>query len=120
MANIDARVLETLRAVHQGRWSYTRGVSSPPDMASSLAHDLGYPSSWGDVTRIPAYGGPSAVYKWKTLGMSSRGPIGGIPCEIVHCGIGGNSCTSNAALRGAMAFLEALAIYLPVRSPLPV
>jgi hypothetical protein len=114
LANIDPRILGALRAIREGRWSYTCGFSSPPDLVSSLSTDLGYPAVWGDPSRIPSHGGSVADAAWKTLGVTNRGGLGGIPCELVHGGIGASSCTSNALLRGTKAFAEAMAIYTPV------
>lgn len=114
IANIDPRILAALRAIRSGEWSYRTGSSAYPDLVSSLAQDIGYPSTWGDISRIPAYGGPCANTAWKALGVNSRAGLGGIPCELVHGGVSGESCTANAVIRGAQAFTKAIAIYLPV------
>lgn len=86
----------------------------------SLSQDLGHPPSWGDPAQLPAYGGAIANATWQKLGMTGRRGVGGFPCEVVHGGLGvkwglGNGCTTNAALRLALAFVEAIALYLPVR-----
>lgn len=114
VANVDPRILTALRLIHKGEWTYTKGLTSQPAVIPSLSSDLGYPAAWGDVARLPAYGGPSANAAWKTLGITNRSGIGGLPCELVHGGIGGASCTANTVIRGALAFAEAVAIYLPV------
>ncbi|KAI0365254.1 hypothetical protein BV20DRAFT_973444 [Pilatotrama ljubarskyi] len=114
LANIDPRLLEALRAIRSGNFSYTRGISNPPDLVTSLSRDLGYPASWGNPALLPAYGGPEANETWNALGVSGRRGRGGLPCEIVHGDVTGGSCTANAAIRGAQAFAEAVAIYLPV------
>ncbi|OCH96159.1 hypothetical protein OBBRIDRAFT_766267 [Obba rivulosa] len=114
LANIDPRILGALRAIRSGAWTYRGRVSTIPDLVSSLSTDLGYPSAWGDASLIPAYGGSQANGTWKTLGVRGRNGVGGIPCELVHGGIGGSSCAANATLRGSRAFLEALMLYLPV------
>ncbi|EKM61043.1 uncharacterized protein PHACADRAFT_134164 [Phanerochaete carnosa HHB-10118-sp] len=114
LANIDPRILGALRAIREGRWSYVRRIAVPSDLLSSLSRDLGYPESWGSVTRLPAFGGPAANGAWKTLAVSNRPNLGGIPCELVHGGIGGGSCAASAALRSGKAFAEAMLIYLPV------
>ena len=119
LANIDPRILKALRAIREGKLSYIRGTCSPPDLVSSLSRDLGYSPSWGDFSRLPAYGGPSANAAWKTLDVKSRNGLGGLPCELVHGTVTGPSCVQNALLRGVFALLEAVAIYLPVRFPLP-
>ncbi len=114
LANIDPRILGALRAIRSHDWSYTRGTTSQPDLVSSLSRDLGYPSQWGDISRIPAFGGPSSGLYWDSLSVTNRNGLGGIPCELVHGGVTGGSCTANAMVRGGQAFAEALAIYLPV------
>ncbi|KZT02716.1 uncharacterized protein LAESUDRAFT_661269 [Laetiporus sulphureus 93-53] len=114
LANIDPRILAALRALRSGAWSYRRHQSTQPHLLSSLSHDLGYPSAWGDVKRLPAYGGATANAAWQALGVSGRQGIGGIPCELVHGGVTGGSCTMNTLIRGAQAFASAFALYLPV------
>ncbi|OSX67574.1 hypothetical protein POSPLADRAFT_1064166 [Postia placenta MAD-698-R-SB12] len=114
LANIDGRILTALRALRSGAWSYKRHHSTQPDLLSSHARDLGYPSMWGDVAQLPAYGGKEASAAWKRLGVSGRAGVGGIPCELVHGSVTGGSCTANTMIRGAEAFAEAFAIYLPV------
>ncbi|KAI0639410.1 hypothetical protein C8Q77DRAFT_1152392 [Trametes polyzona] len=114
LANIDPRVLAALRGIRTGTFSYKRGISIPPDLVTSLSQDLGYPASWGDPALLPAYGGLQANATWKALGVSGRSGRGGLPCEIVHGDVTGGSCTANAVIRGAQAFAEAVAIYLPV------
>ncbi|TCD71526.1 hypothetical protein EIP91_008907 [Steccherinum ochraceum] len=114
IANIDPRILAALRSIRTGAISYRTGQATPVDLLSSLSTDLGYPAAWGDVSRIPAYGGPKATAAWSSLGVTSRNGLGGIPCELVHGGVTGSSCTSNAVIRGIHAFAEAAAIYLPV------
>ena len=120
LANIDPRVLGALRGIRNGNFSYERGISVPQDLVTSLSKDLGYPPSWGDPALLPAYGGPQANETWKALGVSSRPGRGGLPCEIVHGDVTGASCFANAAIRGAQAFAEAIAIYLPVSSCLRI
>ncbi|KIP11952.1 hypothetical protein PHLGIDRAFT_62780 [Phlebiopsis gigantea 11061_1 CR5-6] len=114
LANIDPRILGALRALREGRWSYISGLSDPVDLGSSLSRDLGYPSAWGDPARLPSHGGPSANATWEKLGVTNRMGLGGLPCELIHGGIAGGSCTGNAVIRGTLAFAEAMLIYVPV------
>ena len=114
LANIDPRLLGALRAIRVGEYSYTRGVSTPPDLLTSFSKDLGYPAAWGDPAQLPAFGGLEAERVWKSLGVTSRTRVGGIPCELVHGTVTGGSCTANAGIRGLQAFAEAVALYLPV------
>ncbi|KIK71001.1 hypothetical protein GYMLUDRAFT_975365 [Collybiopsis luxurians FD-317 M1] len=118
LAGVDSRLLRALRLLRNGEWTYTRGSPSYPKLLTAYAEDLGYPSSWGDPSSLPAFGGPSAEKIWKSLGVIGRGRVGGVPCELVHGGVGSRlsligSCTANSGIRGLRAFLEALLIYLP-------
>jgi len=114
LANIDDRIVTALRAIRSKRWSYIHGTSPHPNPVALLSQDLGYPGQWGDPKLLPAYGGYAASAAWKALGVHRRGSVGGLPCEIVHGSVTGGSCTANVAIRGLHAFLEALALYLPV------
>lgn len=115
LANIDPRLLQALRGLRIGDFSYVKGISRPPDLVTTFAQDLGYPKSWGDPSLLPAYGGPSADAAWKAIGVENRRRLGGLPCELVHGGLS-SSCAANSGLRGLHAFAEALAIYVPVSS----
>ncbi|KAI6162186.1 hypothetical protein EDD17DRAFT_1776995 [Pisolithus thermaeus] len=83
LARIDWRLLELLRAVRQGNWSYIHG-SDQHKVASSLATDLGYPTSWGNPKHLPARGRQTANKAWMALGVSGRDGVGGLPCQLVH------------------------------------
>ena len=48
-------------------------------------------------------------------GARGRGEMGGIPCELVHCGTGGGNCWKNAALRWLRAWRMCMGIYIPVQ-----
>ncbi|TFK57302.1 hypothetical protein OE88DRAFT_1715986 [Heliocybe sulcata] len=111
LADIDSRLVYTLRAIRSRDWVYGK---KSPKLLTSMAEDIGIPKSWGDAARLPPHGGPAADHAWKALGVPGRTGVGGLPCEIVHGGMDRKSCTANATRRGAKAFLEALAIYLPV------
>jgi hypothetical protein len=117
---VDRRLLETLRHVRDGSWTYSHGSSLHRDLLMTYSRDLGYPESWGDPTVLPARGGPSATETWRALGVSGRSGRGGVPCELVHGTVGTSlglqaSCTANIGIRAMTAFLEAFLIYLPVR-----
>ncbi|KAH9849754.1 hypothetical protein C2E23DRAFT_838328 [Lenzites betulinus] len=116
MADIDPRLLTAVRGIREGTYSYSKETTGPRDVVTGLARDLGYPPSWGDFTQLPAYGGPQANETWKALGVTNRNGVGGLPCEVIHGRTEGVSCTKNAAMRGAWAFAEAVAIYLPVHA----
>lgn len=120
LASIDPRLSAALRAIREHAFSYVAGTTSlTPSLLSTLSQELGHPTSWGDPSLVPAYGGPKATEAWRALGASGRGGVGGIPCEIVHgkmrgLGAVGGSCTRNVAVRTTYAFVEALALYTPV------
>ncbi|KAG7099209.1 hypothetical protein E1B28_001076 [Marasmius oreades] len=117
LANVDKRLLNTLRYLREGTWSYVKGSQAYPTVLTTYAKDLGYPESWGDPLELPTSGLESRI--WEKLGVVGRERRGGLPCELVHGGEGKMfgleaSCLANAGIRGSKAFLEALAIYLPV------
>lgn len=47
-------------------------------------------------------------------GPRGRGEMAGMPCELVHCGVGGASCYRNALLRWIRGWRMSMAIYFPV------
>ncbi|KAF7339468.1 hypothetical protein MSAN_02161100 [Mycena sanguinolenta] len=120
LAGVDPRLLEALRLIRTKQWSYRSGSPSHLGLLRTYALDLGHPATWGDPTSLPAFGGSEANQVWKQLGMTGRRGVGGLPCQMVHGEVGSSlgleqSCTANAGLRGIKAFLEAVAIYLPVQ-----
>lgn len=118
LARVDWRLLELLRAVRQGNWSYIHG-SDQHGLASTLASDLRYPTSWGNPELLPAHGGQTASRAWAALGVNGRDGVGGLPCQLVHgravawFGLA-DSCVANAIFRAVYALMEAFVIYLPV------
>ncbi|KAJ7181665.1 hypothetical protein C8R43DRAFT_275890 [Mycena crocata] len=120
LAGLDARVIETLRAIRAKKWSYRTGSPSHSHLLTTYARDLGHPAAWGDPSILPAYGGYQADKIWKQFELTTRPGVGGLPCEMVHGQVGSNlglqhSCTANAGIRGSTVLLEAIAIYLPVQ-----
>ncbi|KAF5390152.1 hypothetical protein D9757_002926 [Collybiopsis confluens] len=118
LADVDSRLLRTLRFLRNGEWTYSRGSLKHSTLLTTYAQDLGYPSIWGDPSSLPALGGSQANEAWKILGVTSRKNLGGVPCELVHGSAGSglslaSSCTANAGIRGFRAFFEAMIIYLP-------
>jgi hypothetical protein len=111
MAALDQRLLETLRAIQAGTFSYSKGVT-PPGLLTSMASDMGTPASWGDPKQLSATGGTGVRDVYRALGTQRA--VGGIPCELVHGHVDQKSCAVNAARRGAVVFLKALMIYSPV------
>jgi hypothetical protein len=120
LANLDEQIIDVLKYIRKGTWSYIAGSPQHHRLLQASARDLGLPAAWGDPTVVPAYGGSIANEAWKKLGLFNRPSVGGIPCEILHAEVGSSlgltsSCTANACLRTLKGFVEALAIYLPVR-----
>ncbi|CAG7847297.1 SubName: Full=Uncharacterized protein {ECO:0000313/EMBL:CCA71015.1} [Serendipita indica DSM 11827] len=116
LAEIDQRLLLALRALRAGTWKYGHNLPETKDILMSHARDLGYPSSWGDPSTLPAHGGPAADKIWRELGVKSRPGIGGLPCELVHGDVMTSSCATNALTRWIRAFMKAFLIYLPVHT----
>ncbi|KII94375.1 hypothetical protein PLICRDRAFT_101726 [Plicaturopsis crispa FD-325 SS-3] len=119
LAMVDPRLLRALRAIREGDFSYVRGTSVPPDLLTSYAAELGFPRTWGDPAVLPAYSGSAATKVWERIGVEGRAGVGGLPCELVHGGLGrkvglGDGCYTNAGVRAGFGFLEAIALYLPV------
>lgn len=119
LANLDGRILDVLRYIREGKWSYIRGSPSHADTLKHTARRLGLPSIVGDPHALPAYGGKAATSIWRNLGFTARDGLGGVPCELLHGQVGSSlglqsSCTANTALRILTGFEKALAIYLPV------
>ncbi|EDR14989.1 uncharacterized protein LACBIDRAFT_300660 [Laccaria bicolor S238N-H82] len=118
LANVDRRIMDALVYLREGTWSYINGSATHRNLLRTFSQDLGHPSSWGDPSVLPAYGRNIADSVWKTINVSNRTGVGGLPCELVHGTVGTNlgvsdSCTMNAGLRATKAFAESMAIYLP-------
>ena len=118
LANVDLRLLQTLRALRSGSWRYSTASLSSSHLLRAYAVDLGYPAAWGDPALLPAFG-KEADTAWRSLRVIGRKGVAGLPCELVHGTVGvrgafGNHCVLNVAARFATAALEAIAIYLPV------
>ncbi|KAK0245692.1 hypothetical protein EDD85DRAFT_27537 [Armillaria nabsnona] len=119
LANVDARLLRVLRLIYEDQWSYTQGYTSSPALLETYASDLGYPAAWGSPSALPSVGGQKADIIWNKLGVTSRPGVGGLPCELVHGGVGSQiglagSCATNAGLRAVKALAQSMVIYLPV------
>lgn len=119
LANVDERFLQALRHIRTGEWSYLTGSPKYSHVLEECSVDLGFPATWGNPGVLPAYGGKAASDLWKQLGVTGRSNVGGIPCDLVHGRVGKRwglegSCQANILLRTAKAFIQALAIYVPV------
>lgn len=88
-AQIDLRLIETLRQVRKGNFIYGKDTGRCCSLAA-MARDHGFPVAWAD----PAKSSP-------------------IPCELYHSGTG-KSCEWHALSRFWRAWLFAMRIYLPL------
>lgn len=89
-AQVDPRLIETLRRARWGQFVYGKDTGQAP-LLQSMCRDYGWPLKWGDPARtVP------------------------IPCEIVHMGVG-PSCEKHAVVRFGRAFRFAFAMYLPLQ-----
>ncbi|TKY88418.1 hypothetical protein EX895_002770 [Sporisorium graminicola] len=125
-------------------WDYGSKTMAPEGvhLVASLAEELGLPYEWGDPTRLPntaaearqmvakaraaraagdgaqpeaAEKGPNPGYVLNgAVGPRGRGEMGGMPCELVHCGTGGGNCYKNALYRWIRGWRMSMAIYFPV------
>jgi hypothetical protein len=131
LASMDNRLLIALRSLRTGQphdWNYGKKQITPAavDLIGSLSESLGYPYSWGDPSQLP----PTQLHAQKerqqaqsvkgrfllqdAAGLRGKGEMGGLPCEIVHCGVGGSNCYKNALYRFLRAYKVCLGIYVPV------
>jgi len=111
---MDSRILTTLQSLRDGTWKYGSLSSKHNTLLTSMAAELNLDPMLGDPKYLPVNGGIEADEIWSRFGLTGRQGVGGIPCDIVHCGIAGNSCTGNALQRGLESFRKALLIYAPV------
>ncbi|KAG0666124.1 hypothetical protein C6P46_005475 [Rhodotorula mucilaginosa] len=98
LAGMDPNVLQLLRYAWEGRFVY--GQKADADVLTvceNAATRAGLPLSAMD---------PSQIRR--------------IDCSVVHHSIGGGTCEQNALKRWIWAFLDALAIYLPVHAIPPL
>lgn len=137
LANMDNRLLLALRSLRKGKpynWMYGNPIDpTSVDLLGSLSESLGYPYGWGDPSRIPETRQEARHLKAQALakarangstevdfvlegaaGLRGRGEMAGIPCELVHCGVGGASCYLNALYRWLRAWKVCMGIYVPV------
>ncbi|CAO1613865.1 unnamed protein product [Parajaminaea phylloscopi] len=80
--------------------------------ANARARSEGRDPQATDSLRPP--GGEPGFVLAGASGPRGRGEMGGIPCEIVHCGVGGSSCLANAGLRWIRGWKVCMGIYIPV------
>ena len=143
LATMDERLLLALRCIRTSKpltWNYQSKEMTPEGvhLLGSLAEELGHPYEWGDPTRLPntsaearafiaearanAAKSGDLVKKGNTPGFvlngaagpRGRGEMGGMPCELVHCGTGGANCYKNALYRWIRGWRMSMAIYFPV------
>jgi hypothetical protein len=89
-ADLDHRLLLTLRHARHGTWVYGKDTGMRPLLAS-LCHDIGLPEELGDpAVTIP------------------------VPCELVHMGCS-KSCEKHALVRFWKGWLFAAKMYAPLQ-----
>ncbi|GJJ09474.1 hypothetical protein Clacol_003697 [Clathrus columnatus] len=113
LADMDTRLINALQALRNGTWKYGKPVLNE-NLLETMAHDMGMDPRLGNPAYLPAYGGSLADQVWKEFNIHGREGTGGIPCDIVHSGTAGKSCTGNATIRFGRAFIRAILIYAPV------
>lgn len=131
LASMDNRLLLALRSLRKKQphaFIYGDKNSTPAciDMCGSLSESLGHPYSWGDPSQLPATKAEAIRQKkiaqankteyllQDAAGLRGQGKMAGMPCEIVHCGVGGANCYKNALYRFLKAYKVCLGIYIPV------
>lgn len=133
LASMDHRLLDALRCIRMNkpyRYNYGDKSTEPGgiNLLGSLAESMGHPYGWGDISRLPhtrqqarqqkresASAGDQSDYILEgAAGPRGRGEMGGVPCELIHCGVGGPSCVKNALYRFLRAYKVCLGIYIPV------
>lgn len=131
LAAMDERLLLALRSIRKQTphiWIYGNKQSTPAsiDLLGALSESLGHPYSWGDPSLLPkdladaqkqkrsAVAANSTYLMQDAAGLRGKGQLGGMPCEIVHCGVGGPNCYKNALYRFLRAYKVCLGIYIPV------
>ncbi|KAJ9475784.1 hypothetical protein PHBOTO_005845 [Pseudozyma hubeiensis] len=133
LATMDERLLLALRCIRHGQplvWNYQSKemTAEGVHLLGSLAEELGHPYQWGDPTRLPntsvearrmiqearREGKEGEFVLYGAAGARGRGEMGGMPCELVHCGTGGANCYKNALYRWIRGFRMSMAIYFPV------
>ncbi|GAA5876333.1 hypothetical protein JCM3774_003725 [Rhodotorula dairenensis] len=98
LARMDRNVLQLLRYAWEGRFVYGEKADARVlEVCQKAANRAGLPLSALD---------PSQIRR--------------INCSVVHHSIGGGTCEQNAIKRWCYAFLDALAIYLPVHAVPPL
>jgi hypothetical protein len=120
-----------LRSLRNGAphvWSYGNKETTPAatDLLGALSESLGHPYSWGDPSQLASSRTHAQSLKRKALatrtefvyqdaaGRRGKGQLAGLPCEVVHCGVGGSNCYKNALYRFLRAYKVCLGIYIPV------
>ncbi|GAC94722.1 hypothetical protein PHSY_002295 [Pseudozyma hubeiensis SY62] len=106
LATMDERLLLALRCIRHGKplvWNYQSKAMTAEGvhLLGSLAEELGHPYQWGDPTRLPntsaeakkmiqearrKEGKEGEFVLDGAAGARGRGEMGGMPCELVHCG----------------------------------
>lgn len=114
LGQVEPELLIALPALGRKDWMYGQKSTKYPHLFDELCVRLGVPTSWGDPTIIPAFGGDIANKVWAQLGVTSRAGVGGLPCELVHGSTCTSSCALNAFIRFRKSFFHSIFLYLPI------
>ncbi len=114
LGQVEPELLVALPALRSKDWIYGQESAKYPHLFDGLCERVGIPTSWGDPTIIPAYGGDTANKVWAQLGVMSRAGVGGLPCELVHGSTHTSSCALNAIIRFQRSFFRCVFLYLPI------
>lgn len=114
LGQVEPELLIALPALGRGDWIYGQKSTKYPQLVNELCGRLGVPTTWGDPTIIPAFGGDTANKVWAQLGVINRAGVGGLPCQLVHGWTKTSSCALNAFIRFRKSFFRCILLYLPI------
>jgi len=103
-----------LPALGRGDWIYGQKSTKYPQLLDELCGRVGVPTTWGNPSIIPPFGGDTANKVWAQLGVINRADVGGLPCELVHGWTNTSSCALNAFTRFRKSFFRCVFLYLPI------
>ena len=111
---VEPELLVAIPVLGGEDWIYGQKSTKYPQLFDGLCARLGLPTTWGDPTIIPAFGGDTADKIWARLGVINRAGVGGLPCDLVHGWTHTSSCVLNAFARFRKSFFRCIFLYLPI------
>ena len=114
LGQVEPELMIAIPALGRGDWVYGQKSTKYPQLVDELCGRLGVPTTWGDPTIIPDFGGDTANKVWAQLGVINRAGVGGLPCELVHGWTNTSSCALNALTRFRKSFFRCILLYLPI------